>query len=301
MVNCSLCKNNNVRVVSKIDTKSIIEKYVKLNVDVSNYFKKINYIELLECNNCFYRFYFPKNIIGDGLFYSKLQKNSWYYQSNKWEFNEIIKYIKGFSSLEVGCGDGAFLRLLNGIIPNHSIHGIDINTKEFYDSKLKIFNQSLEEFSIKDNNKYDNIISFQVLEHLTNPYEYFKKSLELLNENGRIIIAVPNYTNVQYQRIIPSISASLNLPPHHQGIWSIETMSFITQLFPLRLIKIQQETVEKDYEIFIYRKKIKDLIINYPILGPLSYFLLRPVINFVLNVLKSYLPSHSIIAIYEKK
>ncbi|MEG8988154.1 hypothetical protein VJY32_00105 [Ignavibacteria bacterium 4148-Me] len=76
-----------------IKANFIIEKYEKLfEIDVNKYFD-VNEIYKYRCNNCSLKYYHPLNLIGDSEFYSKLAKFDWYYMKDKYEFNEVLKFI----------------------------------------------------------------------------------------------------------------------------------------------------------------------------------------------------------------
>jgi len=92
------------------------------------------------------------------------------------------------SILDFGSGTGAYLQRTKNIASN--ICGVELEKAvslnyEKYD--IPLF-KSLDEVS----KKFDFITSFHVIEHLPNPDEILNKLSEKLNENGKIIIEVPN-------------------------------------------------------------------------------------------------------------
>ena len=102
---------NRTRLENKIECSKIIEDYKKAyGFDVSYLFNNIKKIEVYECIETGYRFFFPFNISGDSLFYEHLQQNDWYYMPWKWEHEQASKILsKKMKVLEVGCGQGDFL------------------------------------------------------------------------------------------------------------------------------------------------------------------------------------------------
>ncbi len=102
-----------------------------------------------------------------------------------------------YSLLDIGCGNGASMFLLSSKMKK--CDGIDVNDDhegEFnsYKSEHKIANCTFEILDIinkKPIEKYDRIISFEVIEHLTdeNSLSYYFDSLK---DDGILAISVPN-------------------------------------------------------------------------------------------------------------
>ena len=110
-------------------------------------------------------------------------------------------FLKKYSLLDVGCGSGIFYRLLNNY---KSILGLDfsktmIELAEKKNSKrnIRFENTSYEKFH--SNSKYDAISLSGVYGHYIpwlNSFEVIKKSHELLNKNGILIISYSPPTNL---------------------------------------------------------------------------------------------------------
>jgi SAM-dependent methyltransferase len=93
--------------------------------------------------------------------------------------------------LEVGSGNGSFLQAMRTRFPEMLVEGIDP-----YSSSDTVIKKSLFEFNA--NNKYDLIIFLDVFEHFENPQEVLKRLKELLQENGVILLKVPNKKSLLY-------------------------------------------------------------------------------------------------------
>jgi len=109
------------------------------------------------------------------------------------EIDLIKKYHNKGKLVDVGCNAGRFLDLTVksgfdsiGIEPSKSL--ADLGKKEF---NLNIQNCTLEDSDLVDNT-IDVITAIDVFEHLTNPKTFLKKSYDLLNEKGILVIKVPN-------------------------------------------------------------------------------------------------------------
>lgn len=108
----------------------------------------------------------------------------------------VVKSAKNNQSpklLDIGCGTGDFIVACNnanfnvvGVEPNKNARNIT-NTK-LQKSKTEIFDNITE-----INAKFDVITMWHVLEHVPNLTEYISQLKKLLQPNGTILIAVPNY------------------------------------------------------------------------------------------------------------
>jgi len=246
-----LTKSPNIKKILEIDSTLIINKYkTEINIDVNRFFKEFKSISLYKCNDTGYKFYYPFTSIGDKEFYEDLSKNRPNYYSNRWEHKKALKFIESDKSvLEIGSGFGAFLKFLkeNKI----EAKGLELNPhavlkclEEGLDVKQKLIQEEAE-ISI---NGYDVVCSFQVLEHITEVHSFIESSIEVIKKNGKLIIGVPNnnpflFINDKYH--------TLNLPPHHAGLWDKNSLKSLEKLFSLKLMNIEFEPLEVSYSYFI--------------------------------------------------
>src|SRR5258708_31579546 len=105
------------KLIDKIPVGRIIDLYQQnYNIDVSRYFIGLSDVEVYECNETKFRFYYPFHLAGDAHFYEQLSTNTGINYYPEWKFeNEIAsKHIPdNCRILDVGCGDGAFLSELS--------------------------------------------------------------------------------------------------------------------------------------------------------------------------------------------
>ena len=96
---------------------------------------------------------------------------------------------KNSSIIDVGCGDGKFLKTLKNRGFN-DLTGIDLFIDEENMKKgIKIHQTSLEDFQTI--RKYDVIISNHAFEHMDNQLENLKCFENLVQDNGIIVIRIP--------------------------------------------------------------------------------------------------------------
>jgi len=178
-----------------------------------------------ECPNCDVHWWEPLKIIPE------------FYESEVFEyciaFHEAVgtrlgenhkAFFKYFPSnvrgrlLDVGCGDGRFLR--HAKEQSFEVWGIDFDKKSVENVKRNlgidtIFSMSLEEFyeyAKEKNLKFDVITFFEVLEHQDKPREFLEMVIGLLKEGGYIAGSVPNRESM-FVKIIRDNHG--DYPPHH--------------------------------------------------------------------------------------
>lgn len=103
------------------------------------------------------------------------------------------------SLLDIGCGQGEFLKSL----PDHIFikTGLEINptaVKLASAKGLKIVAGDINSLKL-DNQKFDCITLWHVLEHLPHPSDTIKKLYRILNPQGVLLLATPNSDSVGFK------------------------------------------------------------------------------------------------------
>ncbi|MBU0667069.1 MAG: class I SAM-dependent methyltransferase [Nanoarchaeota archaeon] len=152
-------------------------------------------------------------------------------------FKEILKdYFKG-RILDLGCGDGALVQLLNSK-KNIEAKGIDINQGVNFETDKLPFRTD----------EYDIVIMYSVIEHIVDPGNILREVKRILKPHGKIIIITSNYdltnlitcdrsfyndpTHVHPYNFI-SIDYLMNLYNFKKrfiGLWTIKKTSFLWRL-----------------------------------------------------------------------
>ena len=119
------------------------------------------------------------------------------YFQTKTEYKKFFeKKLKGKQILEIGPSWGALLSYAKkrGIKP----YGLEIDKIKckFINTKLKIECHNNYNYYKKNNFKFKRIFLFYVIEYFYDPVEEIKKILDILDDDGKIIIITPNYQDV---------------------------------------------------------------------------------------------------------
>lgn len=111
---------------------------------------------------------------------------------------KIIKQIKKNLSnnpkvLEVGCGDGFFLKALVDLGFTKNVFGVEPSSKivleanSFIKSKIKV---DVFRSSLFPKNNFDLILCFHTLDHMFDPREFVESAYSMLKKNGYVIVVV---------------------------------------------------------------------------------------------------------------
>lgn len=300
-VKSPLDNRSDCRIVEEIDTGLIIDGYKKIyNIDVSRFFKEVNKVTIYECNKTKFRFYYPYNLDGDSKFYESLQNFENYYNPWKWEHQVSLKYFKsGDHILEVGSGGNGFVRNIS--VQGYDITGLELNEHSVYIGKqegLKIFPDTIQIHADYNFEKYDIVCSYQVLEHISNPWSFLQAKVKALKHGGTMIVCVPNNDSkfLKWNNYPP-----LNMPPHHMGLWDKNSLEAMGKLLNLEMLSVEYEPLQyyhvDGFTDIVFAKFLPNKYLRF-VLRKLGC---REILRFFINIYKSSIKGHSILIAYKKK
>lgn len=112
---------------------------------------------------------------------------------NRFENNQYREY----KLLDVGCGEGHVFKSIK--LPHFEIYGTDISERALEKAKLaynEVCQMDVNSKLLYDNEKFDVIICFSLIEHLFNPEQILLELLRVGKKEGIIILGVPNGLNI---------------------------------------------------------------------------------------------------------
>ena len=169
--------------------------------------------ELVECENCGLGSLFPMPTA------ERIQSfyPAEYYGEPTAKFEPLVEYgvrlgakmrveslvgdlPSGSKVLDIGCGRGVMLRALLDL--GHEAHGVEIAPEAASGADPRAQIRIAPELAKADyeENSFDAVIMWHVLEHLPHPEKTLAEIRRILRPGGRLILAVPNFGSLQSRR-----------------------------------------------------------------------------------------------------
>lgn len=160
--------------------------------------------------------------------------NQLYYWVKMYNLNQKYKLIKnlnvGDKVLDYGCGTGEFVHYLNK--KKFNAKGFEPNPTGFGIAKSKDPNSFYSTSEILKTEKFNVITLWHVLEHIPNLFDELENIKNALTENGRILIAVPNYESFD-AKYYQEYWAAYDVPRH---LWHFNQASLSKILYDFGMV-----------------------------------------------------------------
>jgi SAM-dependent methyltransferase len=171
------------------------------------------------------------------LFYEALQRQSWYYLEDKYEYDFARRFISESDEvLEVGCGRGEFAKK----IVAKGYLGLELSSKArdmAAANGVHVITQPVESHCLRYEQYYDVVCAFQVLEHIANPATFIDACIRCLKPGGLLIYSVPNADSY----LAYSTNWVLNMPPHHVTWWVESAFRCVAARLGLDVLAVDRE------------------------------------------------------------
>jgi 2-polyprenyl-3-methyl-5-hydroxy-6-metoxy-1,4-benzoquinol methylase len=132
-------------------------------------------------------------------YFQKTHRN-WFENPNYALFDMLAKEIarhKSRSVLDVGCGNGAFLKYLAKSAPGLDLHGLDLSDAPEASPGIKFLKGDFLAYPFQS--KYDAIVTLAVIEHLGDVNTFARRIHELLNKDGMACVMTLNESGLLYR------------------------------------------------------------------------------------------------------
>jgi SAM-dependent methyltransferase len=227
----------------------------------------------------------------------------------KWEHKETSGLISnGMKILEIGCASGNFLQTINNQF-DVEVAGLELNAAAVEKAVAKGLNvhlQSVEEFSVNNIERFDLVCSFEVLEHIADVHSFLSASVCCLKKGGKLVVAVPNNDSfIKYN----SGTNSLNMPPHHMGLWNYNSLRKIEDYFAVKFDMVKYEPLQVYHQKWYYEtlNRHSEMILKkYRItiflnkITPLLFRIARKLLTMIFTKIVTK-NGHTVLVVYTKK
>ena len=140
--------------------------------------------------------------------------------------------------LDVGCGNGRILQEASRwqnweLVGLEPIEEVAHYTKEKLN--IPVYPYTFEQLDVSEDNKFDIITMWDVLEHLPSPMQSFERVSNLLNDNGVFIFSIPNYQSID-RKIFNKYWIGYDLP-RHLYVYPHDILRKMLENVGMRLVK----------------------------------------------------------------
>lgn len=227
IINCPVCNNSKFKKIFERDNNTTIVKCKECSLHYMNPIYSDKELDKFYVESDYFNVY-GENI--DGLLKYNLNatsnKDSHYF----YRLNLIRKFLsKGSKVLEIGSSFGDFTNFLQK--NDYDAYGLEINHQARKISNdrfpsLFVYDKYLDK--IDENAKFDLIVFYAVLEHITDPIAFIQSVKNRLNEGGFVYISVPNINTYYFLR---NKWADISTSLEHVVFYNGETLTNLMNKF----------------------------------------------------------------------
>lgn len=265
---CPACRNGGARRLYRVGSEQAAQHYVRRDVAPERHDALRGHIEglwgggscnVLRCDACGFGFAHPY-VAGDARFYDLAYERAGYPQA-RWEFGRTVEAFAnvgpGVPLLEVGAGDGAFLRRVVGsLVPPNRVLATefsDYGRRAIEALGVRAVAGDVRSLDAAAQEPFGVVCLFQVLEHLDGLDELMAHLGALTTPDAHLFVSVPNDARIEFTEHHGGL---LDMPPNHVGRWTREAFQALAGRHGWRLVghEVEPEGVlAKVRELVTYR------------------------------------------------
>ena len=180
---------------------------------------------------------------GNAQFYTWVSGFASYYPRSRWEYGEVQRLLgpdtvaqSAFKVLDVGCGEGDFLRSLASVPPDRK-YALDLNEPAIRACRAQGFRAccgtiaSAVASGFVAPHEFPVVTAFQCLEHVQDPVGFVRELLDLTQPGGRVFLSTP-YSPMLVEAECFDV---LNHPPHHLTRWNLKAYRKLADILGVEL------------------------------------------------------------------
>jgi 2-polyprenyl-3-methyl-5-hydroxy-6-metoxy-1,4-benzoquinol methylase len=149
------------------------------------------------------------------------------------------KIKKGSKILDIGCASGIFLNKCDKF--GLKTYGLDYSSellkKAKKVTKAKLYCGSAEDLSVYKSNYFDVLTGFDVIEHLSSPFNFACEAYRVLNPKGKIILTTPNLNSLG--RLIMQKKWHGYSDKTHRYLFTPESLAYTLEAVGFKVTKLE--------------------------------------------------------------
>jgi SAM-dependent methyltransferase len=157
------------------------------------------------------------------------------------------------SYLDVGCGDGRFLRLMEQMgVPRSGLYGLELDKRVV--ERLRgcgysgVFCERVEEASSFPEGRIDLVTMFHVIEHVHNPGTVISSVRRWLSPGGIFALETPNLDSLDARVFQRTYWGGYHIPRH----WSLFTPASISRLLTDNGLEVMATVFQTGHSFWMY-------------------------------------------------
>lgn len=157
--------------------------------------------------------------------------------------DRAIDFVPGGSLLDVGCGNGRYLRTMRSL--GWQVEGVELNRQsaEFCRStQLSVHNGDLASAQFPSAS-FDVITARHVIEHIPTPHDFMAELARLLKPGGHLVVETPNFSSLGWALFGTKWYATGI--PYHLMLFSPGNLALLASRHGLVPVRQELETSQK--------------------------------------------------------
>jgi 2-polyprenyl-3-methyl-5-hydroxy-6-metoxy-1,4-benzoquinol methylase len=143
--------------------------------------------------------------------------------------------------LDIGCGNGGFLKVLQQNFPEIKLYGTEYSSKykeivESIPNVSKMYTCNIDQIS---DNDFELISLIHVLEHIPNPVKFLEQVRKKLTQNGTLLIELPHFEQNPFELAIYD----------HASHFSVASIKRVLNIAGFEIKEIRSDWVPKEITI----------------------------------------------------
>lgn len=249
----------------------------------SNFEMRLPDGELHRCSYCSHCFYDTSTVDFEqyGKDYFCIDHPNWFTNPNLLLYRMIMNYMgdnpPNGSLIDIGCGNGSFLKWIRSQNNTMSLTGIDLSSNTPVDGIEFIQGDAT---SIQTIRKFDYVVSLAVIEHVKDAGSFVRALSSLCTPNGHIIIMTLNEDSILYQsaRVLNKLGISTPYERlysrHHIHHFNVKSLTELVRRNDLTIVdhrfhNIPIAAVDLPYKSALTRFFMRNGVLGTFILGSL--------------------------------